>query len=97
MKPHQGLAQAATCQLWPQNFAASASVDLFSLRQLLLPTSPFLGEGQLVILLMEVTCILVTQKSQKCFLAASLFLHLLISFVFWRRGASWDFCSQGRQ
>lgn len=30
MKPHQGLAQAATCQLWPQNFAASAAVDVLS-------------------------------------------------------------------
>lgn len=58
MKPHQGLAQAATCQLWPQNFSVSATVDLFYLCLLLLPTPPFLGEGQLAVLLMEVTCIL---------------------------------------
>lgn len=65
MKPHLALARAATCQLWPQNFSASASVDLFYLCQFLLPICPLLGKGQLVILLMEMLCTLSHTKVSK--------------------------------
>lgn len=67
MKPHLALAlvRAATCQLWPQNFSALASVDLFHLCQLLLPISPLLGKGQLVILLIEMLCTLSHTKVSK--------------------------------
>lgn len=78
MKPHQGLAQAATCQLWPQNFSASATVSA-SFFSPLLPS----GSGAVCYFTTESDMYPQSHKSQECSLAASPF-SLLISPVFWR-------------
>lgn len=95
MKPHQGLAWAATCQLWRQNFSASAAVRLLHLCQLLLPISPLPGHGQLVIILVDVICTLSHTQVSRGLPATSLFLNLLTSSVFLGGGVSWDFLLSG--